>query len=360
VRIVVTGASGNVGTSLLRALADDSAVDAVVGVARRRPSATFEKTEWVSADVAESDLVPVFRGADAVVHLAWLIQPARDRKLLWRVNVEGSSRVFRATADAGVPSLVHASSIGAYSPGPKDRTVDERWPVKGVRTNNYSCEKVEVERRLDVFEREHPGIRVVRLRPTLIFKRESATEQRLLFAGPLLPGSLVRPGVIPVVPDIEGLVVQALHSYDAGDAYRLAALGEARGAINVAAPPPLDLVAFARQLRARTFRLSPRVARAAASIGYHTRLTPIPPSWLDLALAAPLLDTSRARDELGWEPRHTGEQAIADLLSGLRDGAGLATPPLSPSGPDTSWTLPGAASRRWSRVSRRGAGTPTR
>ena len=330
-RIVVTGASGNVGTSVLQALAGDDAVDSVVGIARRRPRLEFPKTEWASADVADADLVPLFRGADAVVHLAWLIQPARDRNLLSRVNVEGSTRVFRAVAEAGVPALVHASSIAAYSPGPKDRAVDESWPTQGVRTNDYSQQKVEVERRLDRFEREQPGTRVVRLRPTLIFKREAATEQRRLFAGPLVPASLLRPGVIPFVPEISGLSFQAVHSYDVGDAYRLAALGDACGPFNIAAPPVLDVSSVARLLRARTFRMSARAARALAALAYHARLTPLPPHWFDLGLAAPLLDTTRARDELGWSAQRTGEEAISDLLGGLRDRAGLDTPPLSPS-----------------------------
>jgi UDP-glucose 4-epimerase len=335
VRVVVTGATGNVGTSLLQALAGDPAIESVVGVARRRPQLELPKTEWASADVAESDLGRLFRGADAVVHLAWLIQPSRDRNLLWRVNVEGSTRVFRAAAEARVPALVHASSIGAYSPGPKDRPVDESWPTNGVRTNDYSRQKVEVERRLDRFEREHAEIRVVRLRPALIFKRESATEQRRLFAGPFVPGSLLRPGLIPLVPEIPGLAFQALHSDDAGDAYRLAVVHDVQGAFNIAAPPVLDMTSIARHLRARTFRLSARAARGLASLAYLARLTPLPPDWLDMGLAAPLLDTKRAREELGWTPRHSGEDAIADLLAGLRDGAGLETPPLAPrtSGP---------------------------
>src|SRR5919204_5749272 len=120
-RVVVVGATGNVGTSLLRAFADEAAVDSVVGIARRRPSLDFPKTEWVAADVADADLTRIFRSADAVVHLAWLIQPSRDRNLLWRINVEGSTRVFRAVAEAGAPALVYAASVGAYSPGPKDR-----------------------------------------------------------------------------------------------------------------------------------------------------------------------------------------------------------------------------------------------
>src|SRR5690348_13728532 len=131
-RLVVVGATGNAGTSVLDALAGDSDVHSIVGIARRRPTIAFPKTEFVSADVASDDLVPHFRGADAVVHLAWLIQPARDLDLLRRVNVAGSERVFRAAADAGVPAIVYASSVGAYSPGPKDRSVDESWPTGGI------------------------------------------------------------------------------------------------------------------------------------------------------------------------------------------------------------------------------------
>ena len=329
-RVVVTGASGNVGTSLLGAFAGDSAIDSAVGISRRRPQLDFPKTEWATADVAESDLVGLFRGADAVVHLAWLIQPSRDRNLLWRVNVEGSARVFRAVAEARVPALVHASSIGAYSVGPKDQAVDESWPTNGVRTCDYSQHKVEVERRLDRFEREHPEVRVVRLRPALIFKRESAAEQRRLFAGPFVPASLLRPGLIPFVPEIPGLSFQALHSRDAGEAYRLAVVSDVRGAFNVAAPPVLDMTSIARQLRAKTFRVSARAGRAVASLAYRARLTPLQPGWLDMGLAAPLLDTTRAREELGWTPAHSGEEAVAELLAGLRQGAGLETPPLSP------------------------------
>src|SRR5918911_5658167 len=180
-RVVVIGATGNVGTSLVPALADDPEVEAILGVARRRPRLEVAKTEWAEADVTSSDLTPLLRGADCAVHLAWLIQPARDRAHVRRVNVDGSARVFRAVADAGVPSLVYASSVGAYSPGPKQRRVDESWPVDGVRTSFYSHHKAEVERLLDRFEREHPEVRVVRLRPGLIFKRESGTEQRRLF-----------------------------------------------------------------------------------------------------------------------------------------------------------------------------------
>ena len=120
-RVVITGATGNVGTSVIGALQDDARIESILGIARRHPRLAIAKTEWAEADVSRADLAPLFQGADAVVHLAWLIQPSRSMSLLRATNVTGSARVFEAVAEAKVPSLVYASSVGAYSPGPKDR-----------------------------------------------------------------------------------------------------------------------------------------------------------------------------------------------------------------------------------------------
>jgi len=327
-RIVITGASGNVGTSLLKALAGDASVDEVVGIARRRPDIALPKTEWVAADIVDADLTELFHGADCVVHLAWLIQPARDQRLLQRVNVEGSARVFRAVGEAGVPALVYASSVGAYSPGPKDRRVDESWPTDGVQRAYYSRQKAAVERILDRFEREHTDVRVVRLRPGLIFKRDAASEIRRYFAGPLLPNPLVRRGLIPIVPKTERLVFQAVHSLDVGEAYRLAAVGEVRGPFNVAAEPVLDPDALGKALGAKPVPVPPRALRAAADLSWRLHLQPTEPSWVDMALGVPVMDVARARTELGWTPRHRADEALVDLLDGMRDGAAFGTPPL--------------------------------
>src|ERR687897_3673966 len=199
-RVVVLGAGGNVGTSVLRSLADEPPVGSILGIARRIPRVSFPKTEWRQADIAHTPLRPHFQGADVVVHLAWLIQPGRDKQRLHEVNVDGSARVFRAAAGARVPAVVYASSIGAYAPGPKDRGVDESWPTTGISSSFYARHKAEAERLLDRFEDEHPDTRVVRLRPGLIFKREAASGIRRLFAGPFLPNVLVQRRLIPVVP----------------------------------------------------------------------------------------------------------------------------------------------------------------
>ena len=331
-RIVITGATGNAGTSLLQALRDDPAVEEIVGIARRRPQLSLPRTRWVAADVARDDLEPHFTGADAVVHLAWLIQPSRDRTTTHAVNVGGSRRVFEAAAAAGVPALIHASSVGAYSPGPKDRRVDESWPTEGIPTSFYSRDKAEVERILDAVELEHPAMRVVRLRPGLIFKAEAASGIRRLFAGPLLPTPLLRRGLIPIVPSLPRLRFQGVHSLDIGEAYRLAVMRDVRGAFNVAAEPVLDSPELGRLLGARPVPVPEKVLRAAVDATWRLRLQPTPSGWLDLALGVPLMDVTRARTELGWTPTRTAGEALLELIEAMRRGDGLPTAPLEPGG----------------------------
>jgi nucleoside-diphosphate-sugar epimerase len=238
-------------------------------------------------------------------------------------------RVFQAAADAGVGSVIYQSSVGAYSPGYKDRLVDESWPTDGWPEAAYCREKAYIERVLDNFERRYPWVRVVRLRPGFLFKEESAAQQRRLFAGPFLPARLVRTERVPVVPDIAGVRVQALHSDDAAHAVRLAVTGTVRGPFNLAAEPIVDAGVIAELLGARTMRVPLPVARAAVAGAYHARIIPASPQLFDAMLRMPLLDTTRAHEDLQWFPTWTGAEALAEFLKGLRRGSGMKTPPLA-------------------------------
>jgi nucleoside-diphosphate-sugar epimerase len=329
-RVLITGATGNVGTSLVERLGADDEVTEIIGVARRPTTWRPPKTSWVRADVARDDLEPIVRGVDAVVHLAWIFQPTHDPTTTWDNNVRGSRRVFEAVAAAGVPTLVHASSVGAYSPGSSDVRVDESWPTHAVPTAGYGREKSYVERLLDVFERDQPDTRVVRLRPGFIFKRSSAEGQRRLFAGPLLPNALVQRKLIPVVPDLPGLRFQALHSCDAAEAYRLAVHADVRGAFNVASEPIVDAQTLGQLLGARPVPMPAWPARLAVDLLWRLHLVPASPHLLDLFLSLPIMDISRAHDELGWRPTVDALEALGEVIDGMRDGAGGATPPLAP------------------------------
>jgi UDP-glucose 4-epimerase len=339
-RIVVVGATGNIGTSLVEALAADPRVSEVVGVARRLPPGLDAQGErpapvrYLAADIATEPLEPLFVGADVVVHLAWLFQPTHRPLVTWDVNAVGSVRLFDAVAASGVRALVYSSSVGAYSPG-QGRTVDESWPTHGNPTSAYGREKAYVERALDAFEAAHPDVRVVRMWPAFVFKRTSGPEQRRLFAGPLLPRTLLRRGRAPVQPFPAGLRFQAVHTADVAAAFAAAALGDARGAFNLAAEPVIDGARLANITGARLVELPPTVVRSGLSAAWHLRLVPADPRLLDLALGLPLLDTARAQAELGWQPRTSSVDALREALGGMAEGTGEPTPPLagdSPSG----------------------------
>ena len=327
-RVVVVGATGNVGTSVVRALSESEEVGEIVGLARREPEWRPPRTVWRRGDVLGSNLPSLFDGADAVIHLAWAIQPSRDPSLLRRINVEGSRRLFEAVAAAEVPKLLYASSVGAYAKGPKDREVGEDWPIGGTPTSFYARHKTEVEELLDDFEKGVSATKVVRMRPALIFKGEAASEIRRLFAGPFLPGFAIRSGLVPLLPRIRGLRFQAVHSADVGRAFAQAVQRDVSGAFNLAAPPPIGSEQLADLFDARTFPVAPGLIRALTDLTWHLRLQPTPPGWLDMALEVPLMSSERARRELGWEPRYTGLEALTELLEGIRGGRGFPTPPL--------------------------------
>lgn len=328
-KVVVIGATGNAGTSVLRSLRREGSVDEIVGVARRRPDVELSKVRWETADIVSDNLDPILEGADAVVHLAWAIQPSRDMQTLGAINVTGSRRVFEAVERSGVPALVYASSVGAYSPGPKDRRVGEEWPVNGIGTSFYSRHKAEVEKLLDAVEARSPSTRVVRLRPGIILKAGASCGIRRLFMGPLMPTTLVKPGRIPVMPNLKGVRTQFVHSHDVGEAYRLAILGDVRGAFNIAADPDLGFEDIARLLRARTVPVPKPLVRGAADLSWRMRLQPSPVGWVDMAVQSPLMDITRAHQQLGWNPEHTAEEALLDFVYGLNRSADLPTPPLA-------------------------------
>ncbi len=171
---------------------------------------------------------------------------------------------------------------------------------------------------------------MVRLRKALIFKRDSAWGIRKAFVGRMLPTALLRPRRIPLVPRNPRLVFQAVHTTDVAEAYRLAILGDSRGAFNVAGDPVLDGDELARVLDARAVSVPAALLRGAAEASWRLRPQPTPAGWVDLALGVPVLDTTRARTDLGWRPTVGAGEALRELLEGLADGASAPTPPLAP------------------------------
>ena len=338
-RIVITGATGNVGTALLRELAADrdgaQRGHELVGVSRHQPPDTppYDQLHWVAADLSEpaggERLAEACRGADAVVHLAWLIQPSYDRELLRRTNQGGTARVIEAVTRAGVPHLVHFSSIGVYSPAVDARPVGEDYPHEGVPTSPYSVDKAAAEAMLDRFEAEHPETVVSRLRPGLILQPAAASEISRYFLPRPVPTALLRQQLLRLAPFPSGVNLQFVHAEDVARAVALVLEHQAGGAFNVATDPPLDRASWRELFGGALPPVPVPVLRALAHASWAAHLQPVDPGWLDLAANLPVMNTNRIRD-LGWTPSITSDQLLRQFVEALRHGDGLDGPALWP------------------------------
>jgi UDP-glucose 4-epimerase len=321
--IAVTGASGNLGTALLR-----------TGICRRPPEAgpPYERTRWVSLDLSSPDvdgpLLDAFEGVDAVVHLAWIIQPARDVPYMRRLNLGGTRSVLDATTAAGVEQFVNMSSSAVYAPaaGP----VAESWQTTGVPTSEYSRQKVAAEGLVDDWMRRNSHVVVARMRPTIVTQQAAAAEIAAYFLGRLAPPIAVRAARrwLPVLPVPRGLELQFVHAADVAQAICTALERRALGAFNLAADN-LDAQGLADAIRARAIEVPAAPVRALVGVAGRARLVPIDQGWFDVAMRLPTLDTTRARRVLDWRPTHSSGQAAAELATAMAAGVDGPSPALT-------------------------------
>lgn len=331
-RIVVTGASGNIGTALLRRLSGEHEL---VGVVRRPPPTQppYDGVSWVRLDLTAADAVArledAFAGAGAVVHLAWGFQPSHDTAYLERLGVGGTRSVVEAAHAAGVGHLVHMSSIGAYAPRVDEQPVDESFPTTGVRSSPYSRHKVAAERLLDAYaSRPDASVLLTRVRPGIVGQSAAGSELLRYGVPALVPAALLQH--VPVLPLDRGLVVPIVHADDVADAIARVVDRRAGGAFNLAAEPPVTRDDLAAALGAHPVHVPAPLLRALASAAWHARVQPVDPGWLDLAMSVPVLDTGRARAELGWAPT-TGARAVLDeVVTGLSEASSGGSPVLRP------------------------------
>src|SRR5215212_5084481 len=336
-----TGATGNVGTALLRRLTAPSAgVAEVRGLARRQPPdvAPYDGVRWFSADLGEQGseevLAEFLDGVDAVVHLAWALQPGRRPGLLHRINVEGSRRVVRAAAAAGVRQVVHMSSIGAYAPGAVGQKVTEDWPTTGIPSAQYSRDKSEAERVVREVAARHELVLTV-VRPTLVMQPEAGSEIGRYFLGPLvygaarlLPGPVARLLPLPLPP----LALAFVHADDVADAIVRILDRRAPGPFNLAAEPLMDAPALARALGTVRVPVPVLAVRTAVQAAFSAHVVPTEPGWVDIGTRVPALDTTRARRLLDWAPVHRGDETLAQFVAALGRGDGAPGPLLRPAG----------------------------
>jgi nucleoside-diphosphate-sugar epimerase len=322
--VAVTGPTGTFGSGLIPLLQDDDRIGRVIGIARRPfdpAERGWTKMEYRQGDVRDEDaLRAAFDGADVVVHLAFLITGIASRETTRSINVDGTLNVFRAAAAAGARRFVYASSVAAYGFHPDNPdTIDEEWPTRPAAKLFYAQEKAEVENLLEGEAASHPELALFLLRPPIVLGPDVVGGKDLL-PGPLAPlgrALFSRPRRLPfpvpvLVPE---LPMQFVHEEDVGHALVqcIVAAGPP-GAYNIAGDGIVTAADVAREFGALPIPLPAGPAQAAARA--FTRLPFLPPvaEWVEAAGRPVIVDTTKARERLGWRPRYTGLDALRDTL----------------------------------------------
>jgi nucleoside-diphosphate-sugar epimerase len=320
--VAVTGPTGTFGLALMPLLQEDDQVARVIGIARRPfdpAERGWTKMEYRRGDVREADALRAsFDGADVVVHLAFLILSGGKKKTR-AINVEGTLNAFRAAAEAGAKRFVYASSIAAYG-FHQDNPIgmSEDWATRPADLLFYAQEKAELEHLLQQEAAGHPQTALYLLRPPIVLGPD-AVGAKVAIPTVLAPfvrgmGAALRrlPGLPALVPD---LPLQVIHQDDVAEALRLCVLGAgAPGAYNIAADDVISGVDVARELGLRPVRVPGRpvaaVARAIAKLPY----LPSGAQWVEAMSHPAIMDTTRAKNELGWRPRHTAIESLRSTL----------------------------------------------
>ncbi|HEX8977938.1 MAG TPA: NAD-dependent epimerase/dehydratase family protein [Solirubrobacteraceae bacterium] len=329
--VAVTGPTGDIGRSLLRALERSPEVGRISAMARSPfdpTAAGLRKTEYRQADVLDAGAVAdVMAGADVVVHLAFVIMG--DSEETTSVNLQGSRNVFSAAIDSGAKRLVYASSVAAYGfHGDNPELLTEDLPARGTQRHYYSAQKAELEAALwELLESGGPDAYV--FRPCIVAGPDALA---LLEAIPYIqisdrmPAAVLRalefmPALKPVIPD-PGVPFQLVHHDDVASAMRAAVLGRgAPGIYNLAGEGTMTMSDLARALGWYSLPVPELAVGAAAELVAHLPFMPAEAHWIETLRHPVLMDTTRARRQLHWRPRHDAAETLAAMVAAGRSAS---------------------------------------
>ncbi|HET9719505.1 MAG TPA: NAD-dependent epimerase/dehydratase family protein [Solirubrobacteraceae bacterium] len=328
--VAVTGPTGTFGHGLVPLLETESGVRRVVGIARRPFDPRREgwsKLEYRRGDVRRRDaLVDAFTGADVVVHLAFLITGTSRREAIRQVNIEGTRNAFEAAREAGVTRFVYASSVAAYgfhADNPIGMTED--WPVRPAARLFYAQEKAELESLLTEEAMAAPHPELYLLRPPIVLGPHAAGAKATV-PEPLARAALAILGLaghmrLPLPVLAAEVPMQFIHEADVGQALLRCVLGEGPpGAYNIAGDGVLTGSDVVRELGLMPVPVPAGVVHTAtrtlASLPW-PGLVPPAAEWVEALSHPSIMDTSKAREELGWRPAYSGLEALRDTLGSL-------------------------------------------
>ncbi|MCC6217421.1 MAG: NAD-dependent epimerase/dehydratase family protein [Polyangiaceae bacterium] len=297
--VVLTGCVGRLGRRVVRALHRERRV---IGLDRRPFPDRPKDLEHHEIDLRRKKARDLFRGPDigALVHLGVMHDPTRSAEEHHTWNVVGFQKLLDYVGEFDIPKVVLLSSANVYGPRPDNpQFLSEEAPLLGAGAFSEMRDLVSLDMLAQSFFWKHPGTETVILRPAHIL----GTVRNA-------PSNYLR---LQVAPRLLGFdpMVQAVHQDDVVQAILRALQPGVSGVFNVAGPPPVALSEALRLLGRPTLPVPHTLAKATLDRLWRLGMTSFPAPELDFVRYVCMVDDSRAREVLGYRPRHDLEQTLA-------------------------------------------------
>ncbi len=304
-KIGITGISGYLGTLLSKQLVKNDLVESITGIDLKEPSFRHEKIKFVRCDIRDKAIVQALKGCDTVVHLTFIVQEIKDKKLTYDINLNGTKNLLDACSINKPRKLVIASSVAAYGCVDRSEVITEDSELRGNRGSYYSDTKRIVEGMLDEFEKKNPGMVVTRMRPSI-------------FCGKNVNNFFTDTVKLPVITYVKGnqYGLPLVYEGDVAGAFYKVIIEDHPGAFNLHAGM-LSVERMSGILGKRAVGIPYRLARVIADLGFMLGMTKFSSHWVELGRYPMNISSAKAETNLHWKPTKTAEQAFIEMVDSL-------------------------------------------
>jgi UDP-glucose 4-epimerase len=301
---VITGGSGYIGSRLVEHLAGREDTGRIVVCDLQPPRSFQPKVEFERLDVRDRDAARAVLERvkpDALVHLAFILNPVHDEHFMYDVDVNGAHNVLEAAGAAGTEHVLVTSSAVAYGAFPDNSVpLTEDDPVRGVASFSYARDKTESDRVCQLWAARYPDRTMTIVRPCIVF-------------GPNVDNYLVRLWTkAPFQVDVGNLEnqIQFAHEEDVVDAVIRLLEGRHEGAFNVAGDGYMTLRETVELSGQPVRRMPLWLYRLLGRVMWTLRLSEAPPGQIEFAVHPWLVSNGRLKQVAGWTPRYTSRETF--------------------------------------------------
>jgi UDP-glucose 4-epimerase len=326
-KYVITGGSGYIGGRLTELLTGRDETERVVNVDIRAPAVPWPKTEFVQGDVRDRSRIRALlehEQPDALIHLAFLLNPIRDEGLMYDIDVNGTHAVLQAASEAGTEHVLVTSSAVSYGAWPDNPVpIAEDQPVRGQPDFSYARDKADADRVCQLWAADHPERVMTIVRPTIVF-------------GPTVDNYISRgwekAAFMPVMDGREA-EFQLVHEDDVVSAISGLLDSKAGGAFNLAADGTLKWRESAELVDLRVREMSFKTAYRLSSVMWKLRIPNVeaPAGNLHFLQNSWIVSNEKLKSTIGWEPTKTTREVFEETAraKGLAE-APASVPPSTP------------------------------